>query len=447
MSNIGDKERVTQNRVVKLLKNKLGYEYLGDFQDRSSNANVEVELLTKWLLSRGMTQVLITKALRELDQASAMGQGKKLYDANKAVYKLLRYGVKVKADVSANTETVWLIDWNDVDANDFAIAEEVSIVGENKKRPDIVIYVNGIALGVIELKRSSVSVTEGIRQNLDNQKKDFIRDFFTTMQLVMAGNDTEGLRYGTIETAEKYYLTWKEQNPEYNPKTDDKDAKYLNSIVCEGGDNALDCAILRMLDKKRFLELIHDFMVFDAGVKKTARHNQYFGVQAAKEHVKSREGGIIWHTQGSGKSLTMVWLAKWLRENVQDARVLIITDRIELDEQIEGVFGGVDEKVYRTKNGKDLIGTLNSSDEWLVGSLVHKFGTGDDAEGSDDYIKELQKSMPKDFSAKGDIFVFVDECHRTQSGKLHSAMKAILPNAMFVGFTGTPLLKKISKKV
>lgn len=446
MSNIGDRERITQDRVVKLFQKKLGYDYLGNFEDRRGNSNVESEILTKWLFSRGVSEALISKVLRELDQASSMGQGKKLYDANKAVYKLLRYGVKVKADVSSNTETIWLIDWGDVNANNFAIAQEVSIEGENKKRPDIVLYVNGIALGVLELKRSSVSVAEGIRQNLDNQEKHFIRDFFTTMQLVMAGNDTEGIRYGTIETGEKYYLTWKEQNPDYNPKIDEKDAKYLNSIICDDGDNALDCAILRMLEKRRFLELIHDFIVFDSGVKKTCRHNQYFGIQACKEHVKSREGGIIWHTQGSGKSLTMVWLAKWLRENITNARVLIITDRTELDEQIEKVFGGVEEKIYRTKNGKDLIGVLNSTDEWLIGSLVHKFGTGDDENSSDDYIKELQKNIPTDFKAKGDVFVFVDECHRTQSGKLHSAMTSILPNAMFIGFTGTPLLKKDKQK-
>lgn len=445
MSNIGDRERVTQNRVVKLFQNKLGYKYLGNFEDRGGNSNVEEELLTTWLLSRGVAQSLVNKVLRELDQSSSMGQGKKLYDANKAVYKLLRYGVKVKADVSSNTETVFLIDWENPEANEFAIAEEVSIEGENKKRPDIVIYVNGIALGVIELKRSSVSVAEGIRQNLDNQEKHFIRDFFTTMQLVMAGNDTEGLRYGTIETSEKYYLTWKEQNPAYDPKVDEKEAKYLNAIECEGGENALDCAILRMMEKSRFLEIIHDFIIYDSGVKKTCRHNQFFGVREAQKHIHSREGGIIWHTQGSGKSLTMVWLAKWIRENVTNSRVLIITDRTELDEQIEKVFNGVDEKIYRTKSGKDLIGTLNTNSEWLIGSLVHKFGR-EDVDTSDDYIKELQQSMPKDFRAKGEIFVFVDECHRTQSGKLHSAMKSILPNAMFIGFTGTPLLKKDKQK-
>ena len=325
---------------------------------------------------------------------------------------------------------MWLIDWKNPEANDFAIAEEVSIKGENKKCPDIVLYVNGIALGVIELKRSSVSVSEGIRQNLDNQKKDFIRNFFTTMQLVMAGNDTQGLRYGTIETPEKYYLEWKEE-------------------IENGYSHKLDFHLSRVCNKARFLQIIHDFIVFDAGIKKTCRHNQFFGIEAAKRHIARREGGIIWHTQGSGKSLTMVWLAKWIRENVKDARVLIVTDRTELDEQIEKVFTGVEEDIYRTKSGADLVATLNQPNPWLVCSLVHKFGRQSDSENdtaTDEFIAELKKSLPADFKAKGDLFVFVDECHRTQSGKLHEAMKSILPEAMFVGFTGTPLMKKDKKK-
>ena len=186
-------------------------------------------------------------------------------------------------------------------------------------------------------------------------------------------------------------------------------------------------------------------MVFDAGVKKTARHNQYFGVKAAQERVKRREGGIIWHTQGSGKSLTMVWLAKWLREHQPDARVLLITDRTELDEQIERVFNGVDEAIYRTSSGIDLLDTLNKSTEWLICSLIHKFrgsdGDRDQAEADGQFIRELQATIPKDFSPKGNIFVFVDEAHRTQSGVMHEAMKQLLPDAMFIGFTGTPLLK------
>jgi type I restriction enzyme R subunit len=187
-------------------------------------------------------------------------------------------------------------------------------------------------------------------------------------------------------------------------------------------------------------------MVFDAGVKKTCRHNQYFGVKASQARVAKREGGIIWHTQGSGKSLTMVWLAKWLRENQPDARVLLITDRTELDEQIEGVFNGVNEEIYRTSSGTDLISTLNQSDQWLIGSLIHKFRGSDDEDARDeddtDFIKELKANLPAGFKAKGNLFVFVDEAHRTQSGKMHDAMKLILPGAMFIGFTGTPLLKR-----
>jgi len=186
----------------------------------------------------------------------------------------------------------------------------------------------------------------------------------------------------------------------------------------------------------------NSFFAFDAGVKKVPRHNQYFAVKAAQKSIRSREGGIIWHTQGSGKSLTMVWLAKWIIENISDSRVLIITDRIELDEQIEMIFKGVGEKIYRTKSARDLIEQLNKKDENLICSLIHKFGRAEVTDKDyDEYIDELNHTIPANFEPKGKIFVFVDECHRTQSGKLHRAMKRIIPNAVFIGFTGTPLLK------
>jgi len=333
MSTVGQRERATQERVIRLFQDHLNYSYLGNWTERDNNRNIEQGLLAQWLQRQGVSEVLINKVLHKLDQAAALGEGINLYDANQAVYGLLRYGVKVKEGAGQQFQTVMLINWQEPEKNDFAIAEEVTISGENKKRPDIVLYVNGIALGVLELKRSTVSVSEGIRQNLDNQKKAFIRSFFTTQQLVMAGNDTEGLRYGAIETSEKYYLAWKEQGWEHLA-------------------SPLDRHLALMCNKQRFLEIIHDFIVFDVGVKKVPRHNQYFGVKAAQERVRRREGGIIWHTQGSGKSLSMVWLAKWMRENVRDARVLIITDRTELDEQIEGVFIGVNEQITHIKNAK-----------------------------------------------------------------------------------------------
>lgn len=429
MSTVGQIERATQKRVVKLFTQTLGYDYLGDWHERPNNRNIEESTLRAWLAGR-YDEALITRAIAEL-QRVAGDSSRIAYDVNRSVYELLRYGVKVSAGAGENYHTIRLIDWANPEANHFAIAEEVTVSGSDAKsstkRPDIVLYVNGIALGVLELKRSTVSVSEGIRQNLDNQKSMFIRPFFSTMQLVMAGNDTEGLRYGTTETREKYYLQWKE--PEDTPGLP---------------SSPLDRDLIHVCRKERFLELLHDFIVFDAGTKKTCRHNQYFGIRAAQEHVRTRKGGIIWHTQGSGKSLTMVWLAKWIRENIANSRVLIITDRTELDEQIEKVFKGVDEDIHRTKSGADLIARLNDTGPWLLGSLVHKFG-GKDEDDVESFVADIQKSIMAGFSPKGDIYVFVDECHRTQSGQLHEAMRAILPHAMFIGFTGTPLLKEDKK--
>ena len=428
MSAVGQREIQTQWRVVAFFRDVLGYKYLGHWQDRPGNRNVEREHITDWLKRQGHGDKIVDKALFELNKAAALGGSKTLYDANREVYGLLRYGVKVRPDVGEQNVTVWLIDWENPSNNDFAIAEEVTVTGENTKRPDLVLYVNGIALGVLELKRSTVSVTEGIRQNLDSQKKEFIRSFFATVQLVMAGNDTEGLRYGVIETPEKYWLHWKEAGA--HPAAN---------------DNPLLRELSQLCGKERLLEIAHDFVVFDAGIKKICRHNQYFGVKAAQARVKRREGGIIWHTQGSGKSLTMVWLAKWIREHVADARVLLITDRTELDEQIEKVFKGVSEDIHRTRSGDDLVRVLNTSDEWLIASLIHKFGAAEEGD-VDKFVEDIRSHLPRDFHAKGEIFVFVDECHRTQSGKLHEAMKELLPGAMLIGFTGTPLLREDKRR-
>jgi type I restriction enzyme R subunit len=424
MSDVGQIERLAQDRVVKLFRGALGYEYLGNWGYREGNSNVEVVLLAQNLRARGYDDGLINKVIDKLKSDASFGGGRDLYEANRDVYNLLRYGVKVKPGAGEQYETVWLIDWGHPELNHFGIAEEVTVLGQHTKRPDIVLYVNGIAFVTLELKRSRVAVSEGIRQTIGNQRAEFIRPFFTTVQLTMAGNDVEGLRYAVIDTPEKYWLAWREPSDIGDP---------------------LDRAFNQLCAKPRLLELIHDFVVFDAGVKKICRHNQYFGVKAAQARIAMREGGIIWHTQGSGKSLTMVWLAKWIREHQPDARVLLITDRSELDEQIEKVFNGVNETIYRTSSGLDLLETLNKSTKWLICSLVHKFrGSGseaDRAEAEGEFIKALRTNVPKGFATKGNIFVFIDEAHRTQSGKMHAAVKALLPGAMFLGFTGTPLLR------
>ena len=410
-------ERETQNRIVALFKNELGYRYLGDRTD-FANSNIWEEHLTAFLTRSGYSEAHISRAVELLNRTA--NSGGSLYERNQAVYKLLRYGVPVKTEVGAVTETVHLINWEQPLKNDFAIAEEVTLRGNYERRPDIVLYLNGIAVGILELKRSSVSIGDGIYQNLSNQLPEFNEWFFSTVQFVFAGNNSEGLQYGTIKTEAKYFLKWKE---------DEEDNTRFK----------LDKYLLKLCEKKRLLELIHDFVLFDGGWKKLPRPHQYFGITEAQKFIRRKEGGIIWHTQGSGKSIVMVLLAKWILENNPNARIVIITDRDELDKQIERVFDAIGEKeIKRTRNGNQLMSLLGKATPRLICSLVHKFGQRN-VEDFDGFIKELGNQPSK---TVGEVFVFVDECHRTQSGKLHRAMKAIMPNAVFIGFTGTPLLKK-----
>jgi len=417
MSGIGQPERATQNRVIALFRDELGYRYLGDWLDRSGNTNIEEGLLSAWLTKSGYTSAQVAVALHKL-RTEANNHNRNLYGNNRAVYSLLRYGVSVKIEAGKVTETVHLINWRDPEQNDFAIAEEVTLKGGFERRPDIVLYVNGIAIGVLELKNSRKSIGDGIRQSLSNQLPEFNAWFFSTVQVVFAGNDSEGLRYGAIGTEEKYFLKWKE---------DEEDDSRLK----------LDKYLLKMCRKGRMIELMQDFVLFYGGVKKLPRVHQYFGIKAAQEHVRQKKGGIIWHTQGSGKSIVMVLLAKWILENNPTARVAIVTDRDELDKQIERVFSEAGEAIKRTSSGRDLMRQLGQATPRLLCSLVHKFGRKD-VDDFEAFIKGLE-AQPS--PTVGEVFVFVDECHRTQSGKLHRVMKAMMPNAVFIGFTGTPLFE------
>jgi len=418
MNNIGKAERVTQNRIIELFQDELEYDYLGDWSERSGNSNIEEELLNNYLKSENYSDAQISNAIYKL-RTEADNPNRSLYANNESVYSLLRYGVQVITNVGEVTDTIQLINWAEPEKNHFAIAEEVTLKGNHERRPDLILYVNGIAIGLIELKNSRVSIGDGIRQSLSNQKPEFNEWFFSTIQFIFAGNDTEGLRYGTIGTPEKYFLSWKEdENIDEGYKLD----KYLK----------------RLCNKQRLIELMYDFILFDGGIKKLPRAHQYFGVKVAQEHVKQRKGGIIWHTQGSGKSIVMVMLAKWILENNPQARVVIITDRDELDKQIERVFKDAGEKIKRSSSGRDLLTQLREATPRLLCSLIHKFGR-QDVDNFTAFIKDLEAQPSQTI---GEIFVFVDECHRTQSGRLHRVMKAIMPNAVFMGFTGTPLLKK-----
>lgn len=436
-----DSERKLLNKVKHWLIDDLGYIFLGNLEDRH-NTPVKEELLTANLKRRGYKKEQIAKAVAEL-RSRVSNQADTLYQVNKAVYSLLRYGMQGVKDGAGHRDTVHYIDWADASKNDFFVAEEVTVLrfdGVSAKRPDLVLYVNGIALGMFELKRSCVNVGEGIRQMLTNQKKENIESFFTTEQLLFAGNEAEGLRYGTTETPEKYYLKWKE-----DVKATDVLSTEIKAI-CDKEPNLLRSSIVSLCQKERFLTLIHDFVIFDAGIKKVARHNQFFANIAARQRIHDKDGGIIWNTQGSGKSLIMVWLTKWIIENIPDSRVVIITDREELDDQIESLFFDVEEKVVRAKSCADLRIILDKNEDSIVCSLIHKYGHNAGKQADiDQYRKELLANLPKDFKAKGNIIAFIDECHRTNSGKLHEAVRALMPEAVLIGFTGTPLLKADKK--
>ncbi len=435
-SHIGEPERPVQNRLLALFKEKLKYEYLGNYEYRTCNRNIESKLLFDYLMStKKWSGEEAKRAITKLEK-EAYCTPQNMQEKNEKVYSLLRYGANVSPDVGTKKITVNLIDWEHPDKNQFYIAEEVTINSSTPdsftKRPDLVIYVNGIALAVIELKRSKVSVHDGIRQTIGNQQENFIRPFFSTVQLLFAGNDSQGLYYGVIDTPEKFWLRWKEPDA---------------SIP-----NELDRSVTQWFNKERLLEMIHDFLVFDAGVKKVCRPNQYFAVKAAQPRCEKKEGGVIWEAQGSGKSLIMVWLAEWIHENIDNSRVVIITDREELDEQISDGFKDTGETIARAKSGAGLIGMLNEEAPWLLCTLIHKFGKKN-VEGKGDmagvkseiplekYLEDIVAQLPQGFKAKGNIFVFIDECHRTQGGYLHEAMKTIMgKDVMMIGFTGTPLL-------
>ena len=420
MPEIPRSERKTQNRVISAFRKELGYDYLGEWHERPNNRCIEVDLLRANLKRRGYSEAHISAALQKL-MAAADATGITLYQANLRTYQLLRYGASVQIAAGKPNDQVHLVDWEHPEKNDFALAEEVTLRGGYERRPDLVIYLNGIAVGVIELKRSSVEIADGVRQLITNQEEIFNKGFFPTVQLVFAGNDSQGLRYGTVTTREEFFVEWKSA-----------------SAAALSPGALLDRPLAEMCEKSRLLDLIRNFIIFDNGIKKVPRHHQFTGVKAAQERIRIREGGVIWHTQGSGKSILMVLLAKWLLEHDPEARILIVTDRDELDKQIEGVMKnagviGADSPSPRILNRAEFVAKLGAAAPRLLCALLHKFDPAD-----------LRGEPPP---VKGRFYVFVDECHRTQGGDMNKQMKRWLENAIFIGFTGTPLLKKDAAKL
>lgn len=376
----------------------------------------------------------INQAMQDLDEALTDG----LIKTNEKIYDSLLLGRSYPErlpDVEGTRSfNLNYIDWQHFENNDFHVVEEFSVEredGQGTVRPDIVLFINGLPFGVIECKKASISIAQGISQMLRNQSKAYIPNLFKFIQIVMATNKNE-TQYATAGTPKKFWAIWKE---------DEKSEEYtwfqkeLKKAVVGRIPTTQDRTIVALFHPKRIVELMRYFTLFDKNVKKIARYQQYFAIKEIIKTIKetdkkgNRQSGVIWHTQGSGKSLTMVMLARYILTELVDLhpQVLVITDRIELDSQIHKTFNHSRLKADRAASGKHLVELISNHSADIITSLVHKFDTA---------AKHQEPVLSKN------IFVLIDESHRTQYGELHIKMKKVFPNACYLGFTGTPLMKK-----
>lgn len=395
--------------------------------------------------------------------------------ANERIYNHLLYGISVSEFIDGKkaNPTVPLIDWNDVENNSFHFTEEFTVLrsnGVDHRRPDIVCFVNGIPLAIIEAKRpdstsqKGPTISEGISQSLRNQRHDEIPHLFSYCQLLLSINGIDG-RYGTQGTDEKFWATWREEDisdadfhlVKNKPLSDSakdrlfshrpsQDRKWYENLVA-GGDLAVtgqDRLITSLLSPSRLLEMTRYFTLFDKKVGKiVARYQQVFGIKRLIERINQkrpdggREGGVIWHTTGSGKSFTMVFLSKALilHESLRRCRIVVVTDRIDLESQLSKTFsntgelaGKKDKEAAMATSGRRLAQQIGKGTERIIFSLIQKFNTA--------------TNLPECHNDSSDIIVLIDEGHRSQGGESHIRMRLALPYASLVAFTGTPLLKQ-----
>jgi type I restriction enzyme R subunit len=441
-------EQVIQQNCINLLSHKdFGYKFITKEDNLNARENkTSAVLLKKILIERlyalncyeykGQNYKFsannIAKAVEDLDVSLNEG----LIVANEKITNHLLLGTSYEENLDDGTKKSFsfkYIDFENIENNHFFVTEEFIVDRANQneitktRRPDLVLFVNGIPLVVIELKKSSVNYENGIKQLEKEQKKDEIPHLFKYIQLTIAANSNEA-RYATLGTPLKFYSLWKEE--------ENQKAKATLKTMVQGREvTSLDLTLFALLSKDRLLRLIKHYILFDKKVKKVSRYQQFFGIEKTLKRVEKitdgiRAGGLIWHTQGSGKSLTMVMLTKLLKLTYTNAKIIVVTDRVDLDEQIHKTFENTDIKAGRASSGSDLIEKLQSGIS-VITTLVHKF-------------EKVRNS--KTVINDNNVFVLVDESHRTQGGDLHNAMKKALPLACYLGFTGTPLLKKEKDK-
>ena len=405
----------------------------------------------------------IADAVSELENIEFKG----LIDTSKNIYNTimpLKGGktISVFHDGKYEFKSFRFIDFEHPENNIFHVAVEVEVSAKNgTRRPDIVCYVNGLPFVVIENKKSSVEATEAINQMVRNQGADYSPRFFMYPQLLI-GTNGKDLRYGTTGTPSEFYASWREKEvslDELDSKATILIAKPIEpgiyTQLCVDLNGATigheqrlerkpteqDRAVLALMDKARLLDLTKNYIIYDGVQKKVMRYQQYFAIHKALARIEEKEptsygerrrGGIIWHTQGSGKSLTMVMFVRALIEDprIINPRVLIVTDRKDLDRQILGTFrnAGLKKKVKQATSGEHLLELIKTKDASVVTTLIHKFQSAGRKRA--DFVDEDQN-----------IFVLIDEAHRSQSGDANIEMNRTIPNACYIAFTGTPLLK------
>ena len=436
-------ENKIQQNSINLLQS-LGYKFISREENLRLRGVKSSEVLFREILTQKLGEIngyeykgkrykfSQSNVLKAVDELAGVSLNEGLMFANERITNLLLLGTSLEENLEDGTRRSFsfkFIDFENLQNNDFYVTEEFEVSrvsqsdAQKHRRPDLVLFINGIPIVVIELKKSSVSFENGIKQLEKEQGKDEIAHLFKYIQLTIAANGSEA-RYGTTGTPFKFYSVWKEQD-------EAKAKESLKSLINGREVSALDMTLFALLSKDRLLRLVRHYIVFDKKMKKVCRYQQFFAIEETLKRVSAkkdgaRAGGLIWHTQGSGKSLTMVMLTKLLKQIYINSKIIVVTDRIDLDGQIHETFENTDVKAGRASSGSDLIEKLQSGVS-VITTLVHKF----------EKVKN-QKVAIRD----GDIFVLVDESHRTQGGDLHKAMKKALPLACYIGFTGTPLLKR-----
>lgn len=465
-------DHISQIPALQLLQN-LGYTYLTpeevlkERQDKLSNVILE-DILEQQLLKinniqfKGKIYPFSPASIRgAIDAIKSVPMFDGLVTTNSKIYDLLTLGKSFEESIGNDRKsfTINYIDWNNIENNVFHVAEEFEVnrtSSDKKYRPDIVLFVNGIPLCIIECKRPDIKepLEEAKSQHLRNQQEDGIPHLYKYSQILLALTSNK-VQYATTGTPRKFWATWKEQKLKETdlqelvnkPLSDEqKDKlfadrfkyvrKYFDNIEAEGRlVTEQDKLLYSLCQPQRLLELMYKYIVYDAGIKKIARYQQYFAIQDTLERIKiirdeRRQGGVIWHTQGSGKSLTMVMLAKAisLEPEIINPKVIIVTDRIDLDKQISDTFKSCGKVVKKATSGEDLGNIIADNKETIITTVINKFQAA------------LRKKKVIDNSKN--VFVLVDESHRSQYGSANALMQKVFPNACYIGFTGTPLMKK-----